>query len=266
MRNGTALDISPERKQKMPNHITNRLVLDGDEEEIRRLLDTVTTKDEEGNTLLIFDKIIPMPKELEISCDSEINKDLSNYLSAVNPVNAAEVKGIEKLSVEEYIKTISALKSFYPDFSQTGISGESYVMDKASAEKGQKLVQNILNFGAPTWYEWRIQNWNTKWDAYLPEPFENNTLVFCTAWSRPKEVINRLAEMFPALSFEHRWADEDFGYNVGTAIYKCGKLAETYLPECRTVESCQLAAEILGLAPEWYEDMCAEESEEEQEL
>ena len=253
------------KDKKMPNHITNRLAIDGEETEIRRLLDAVTTKDEEGNTLLVFDKIIPMPKELDISFESSFSKDLSNYLSAVNPVNTETVEGIEKLSVKEYQDTITTLKAYFTDLNKVGISGELAVIDKGSAEKGHQLAHNIINYGAPTWYEWRLQQWNTKWDAYKAEPFENNTLVFHTAWSRPEAVIKRLAQMYPTLSFEHQWADEDFGYNVGTATYKNGEKVETYIPQCQTVESCQLAAEILGYSPEWYESMEYDESEAEPE-
>lgn len=176
----------------MPNHITNRLAIDGEETEIRRLLDAVTTKDEEGNTLLVFDKIIPMPKELDISFESSFSKDLSNYLSAVNPVNTETVEGIQKLSVKEYRDTITTLKAYFTDLNKVGISGEMSGIDKGSAEKGRQLAHNIINYGAPTWYEWRLQQWNTKWDAYKAEPFENNTLVFHTAWSRPEAVIKRL--------------------------------------------------------------------------
>ena len=229
----------------MPNHITNRLAIDGEETEIRRLLDAVTTKDEEGNTLLVFDKIIPMPKELDISFESSFSKDLSNYLSAVNPVNTETVEGIQKLSVKEYRDTITTLKAYFTDLNKVGISGEMSGIDKGSAEKGRQLAHNIINYGA--------------------EPFENNTLVFHTAWSRPEAVIKRLAQMYPTLSFEHQWADEDFGYNVGTATYKNGEKVETYIPQCQTVESCQLAAEILGYSPEWYESMEYDESEAEPE-
>ncbi|MGN1341212.1 MAG: hypothetical protein ACI4WS_13040 [Oscillospiraceae bacterium] len=249
----------------MPNHITNRLVIDGEETEIRRLLDTVTTKDEQGNPLLDFDKIIPMPKEIDIPPEYNRIENLSNYLSAVNPMNEETVEGIAKLPVNEYKELIAALKSYYSDFRQISISGDSHIVEKESAERGQRVAHNILNYGAPIKYEWCLQNWYIGSNSISAEPFENNTLVFKTALTRPEAIIDRLSSLFPSLSFEHRWADEDFGYNVGTATYKNGEKVETYIPQCQTVESCQLAAEILGYSPEWYESLENDESEAEPE-
>ena len=47
----------------MPNHITNRLKLFGDESDIRRLMEAVKN-DEYGIGTLDFDKIIPMPDNI----------------------------------------------------------------------------------------------------------------------------------------------------------------------------------------------------------
>ena len=55
------------------------------------------------------------------------------------------------------------------------------------------------------WYNWRVQNWGTKWDCYsleiddtdLPHGFEVN---FETAWSPPEEVCNAIRDQFDDLS------------------------------------------------------------------
>jgi len=50
------------------------------------------------------------------------------------------------------------------------------------------------------WYDWRLQNWDTKWDAYDvevvdPDP-ENLEIEFNTAWSPPEAVCHALREKF----------------------------------------------------------------------
>ena len=50
------------------------------------------------------------------------------------------------------------------------------------------------------WYDWRLQNWDTKWDAYDvevvdPDP-ENLEIEFNTAWSPPEAVCNALREKY----------------------------------------------------------------------
>ena len=54
------------------------------------------------------------------------------------------------------------------------------------------------------WYDWRIQNWDTKWDAYDvvvtdedPDQFE---VEFNTAWSPPEAVCSALREQYPDLA------------------------------------------------------------------
>ena len=55
------------------------------------------------------------------------------------------------------------------------------------------------------WYNWRVQNWGTKWDCYsleiddtdMPHGFEVN---FETAWSPPEEVCTAIREQFDDLS------------------------------------------------------------------
>ena len=55
------------------------------------------------------------------------------------------------------------------------------------------------------WYNWRVQNWGTKWDCYsleiddtdLPHGFE---VTFETAWSPPEEVCNAIRDQYDDLS------------------------------------------------------------------
>jgi len=54
------------------------------------------------------------------------------------------------------------------------------------------------------WYDWRVQNWDTKWDAYDvefvdvdPDQFE---VTFDTAWSPPEAICNALREQYPDLA------------------------------------------------------------------
>lgn len=89
--------------------------------------------------------------------------------------------------------------------------------------------------GQNNWHDWRVANWDTKWDAYGYESgidySKSEDLTFLTAWSAPHAVIEKLAEMFPDVKFTHEWADEDIGFNCGRYVYKDGKFSEMYYPE-----------------------------------
>lgn len=100
-------------------------------------------------------------------------------------------------------------------------------------------------YGKNNWYDWSIANWGTKWNSY--ENFydeDMKTLSFQTAWSAPRPVIKQLAKRFPDVRFTHEWADEDMGYNVGTAEYADGKVKSENIPDGGSVEACRMAFRI----------------------
>ena len=54
------------------------------------------------------------------------------------------------------------------------------------------------------WYDWRIQNWDTKWDCYdvyvVDDDPENLEIEFNTAWSPPEAICSALREQYPDVS------------------------------------------------------------------
>jgi hypothetical protein len=81
------------------------------------------------------------------------------------------------------------------------------------------------------WYDWRNENWNTKWDAYIhdnPDEWQNKDKTinlinsfgeFLTAWSPPIKVVEKLQKMFPHYTFALDYIDEQFMY-CGTVSVK----------------------------------------------
>ena len=51
------------------------------------------------------------------------------------------------------------------------------------------------------WYDWRVQNWDTKWDAYDVEVIDEDhdcvEIQFDTAWSPPEAICHALREKYP---------------------------------------------------------------------
>src|SRR5437763_776908 len=67
------------------------------------------------------------------------------------------------------------------------------------------------------WYNWRIQNWGTKWDiaededaGKVPDSSSPTEYFydFETAWSPPAEWLRTIAPDFPKLKFELGWYEE----------------------------------------------------------
>lgn len=92
-------------------------------------------------------------------------------------------------------------------------------------EKGKIYVDNYLNYGATTWYDWCCQNWGTKWNAGNTEAFGNDAVTFETAWCSPEPVIKKLSEMYPdkridvtAYNEDPSCLPENYSYLAGNKI------------------------------------------------
>lgn len=66
------------------------------------------------------------------------------------------------------------------------------------------------------WYNWQIENWGTKWDAYETLFNSNESdedyaeINFQTAWSPPSAWLATTVEKFPNVEFKLYWLDEDY--------------------------------------------------------
>ena len=111
------------------------------------------------------------------------------------------------------------------------------------------MPQEFLETGE--WYDWRIRNWGTKWNAYEEESDGVNTISFMTAWDAPHEILERLSERFPGVYITHIWADEDIGENVGQREYLNGECVGVVEPES-DMECIDVACSVWGAEPMDY--------------
>lgn len=97
---------------------------------------------------------------------------------------------------------------------------------KGVAEKYGPRAQDGYNSGG---YEWCVENWGTKWNAYrvARRDYMGVCITFQTAWSPPRPVIAALHKKFPQLELSLEW------FELGAAI--CGGvryvLEEDFYPE-----------------------------------
>ena len=119
--------------------------------------------------------------------------------------------------------------------------------------QGNLGMAERVKYGKDNWYDWSIANWGTKWNSYgydaeyTPKEFDGEHIEFQTAWSYPDPIIAALAKRYPDLSFEVKWADEDFGYNVGRKEFENGEEIFSHIPPGGSKEALELAAEVHGL-------------------
>jgi len=169
----------------MPNHCSNRVSFYSDNEsDIQKLHDIFSKgleNDDEVDTGTVFGHFIPEPDWSTIPLHEN---DVKEY-SFSNP--RGEVGECPKMIIDKDRPFRSGLR-----FESTD------VMDDR-------------------WYNWRVQNWGTKWDCYtleiddsdLPHGFE---VTFETAWSPPEEVCSAIREQYPNVSIS--WFYDEPGCEI----------------------------------------------------
>lgn len=205
----------------MPNYVENIITLKGDEKKIREMFEAIKS-DDYGLGTVDFNKIIPMPESLKVESGSRTDRGIEMVKTYLE--NMPEELNDKEGTYDEFFKDLRSHSA--------EISDEE---EKKIWDIGVTAVENLHKYGAPTWYEWSINNWGTKWNAYgydeNADYSKNTDLWFQTAWSAPHPVIQRLAEMYPDITFEHEWADEDIGANCGRKCYCSGECTEEYYPD-----------------------------------
>lgn len=204
----------------MPNHVINVLKFAGSEADIQTLKQQIKGSD----VPITFDKIIHMPESLNIGSGTSTYNAIRYFLAVCQ--RSDELTKAEKEAVEWFQKGGSWFKELEPMKAEERADFETRADLEQLAEAmevGYTGIHNIIDHGALTWYEWRIEHWGTKWDAYDVR-WVDEELVFSTAWSPAVPVIRTLSRMFPTVRIDWRWADEDMGHNLGHVVLEGGDL------------------------------------------
>ena len=169
----------------MPNHCSNRVIFYGDSEsEIQKLHDIFSKgleNDDNVDTGSVFGHFIPEPDWANIPL-SEADQYEYSFSSARGEVG------------EKPVMVINEESPF--------MNGLRFKSTNAQDDR---------------WYNWRVQNWGTKWDCYtlemddtdLPHGFE---VTFETAWSPPEEVCSAIREQYPNVSIS--WFYDEPGCEI----------------------------------------------------
>ncbi len=223
----------------MPNHVENHIEFSGDEQRISAMLEQIKN-DKYGIGTIDFNKIIPMPESLNIEAGSKTDRGLKAYRDFIEAYTFGR-------SAEDALKALESI----PEKSEEIFLHQRTDIQRDEWELGKTAWHNIQIYGAPTWYDWAIGKWNTKWNAYGYDGYTDysacDEITFQTAWSAPHPILKKLSEMYPDISLKHQWADEDIGMNCGERTYLGGKIIDQYIPE--GIRATEFALEVWDYDP-----------------
>jgi hypothetical protein len=219
----------------MPNHVTNIIHIDDNPREVFEFIKC----ENEPIGSFDFNKLIPMPEELNIESSSTQSQGL-----AIAKYRNGDSEDINKMLEYEWVKEKGITT---PEELITELLSREYNSDMI--ELGEKAYNNIIKYGHPDWWHWCVENFGTKWNAYefvYKGDEVTDEIEFFTAWSPPIPVIEALSKKFPDRVIKLSWSDEDFGSNVGEITFQNGEIIEHNEPESQSKEAFEMAAEIQG--------------------
>lgn len=169
----------------MPNHVSNKLTIEGTPEKRKEIIAFVAG--EEG--CIDFNKIVPMP-----------------------PILKYTGKGSSTIDGKKVTSWWQDTDHEYND--------PDRLPDRLLTDEEQAQIKAT---GYSDWYDWSRDNWGTKWNAY-GQRLEGDAVSFETAWSAPEPVIRMLSAQFPEARLILEYADEDIGRNAGKLVFRAGEL------------------------------------------
>lgn len=252
----------------MPNHVTNILTIKGNTEEVTSVFNKIKTDKEEIGTI-DFNKIIPMPESLNLTSGSITEESMFWALSKMSDNECAKYFNLLRNSIDILngnrldtlknrfsVKDISKVQKNAADYIPNEDEKKLGITDYESL--GRMYLKNLEEYGATDWYDWHINNWGTKWNAYEAKLLNDNSIGFQTAWSTPVDIVKALSLQYPSLQFEVKYADEDYGYNVGEYTFENGEITKENIPNSGSPEANRLAEEILGYSLEYESNLLDE--------
>lgn len=157
----------------MPNFCYNEVK--ASKEVLEEIFDNETKK-------VSFNKLIPMPEELKNTIADgmeSLREDLYQFFQG-------NIKNMER----RFDNSNTEIETL-PEYANK-------LVERYSLEEIENTHNFIEKYGCDNWYDWSIEHWGTKWNAYDCEGVpEEGVLTFGTAWNPPEKVIEKLFEKYP---------------------------------------------------------------------
>ena len=251
----------------MPNWVMNRLVIKG--RDANKVANKILSKDTDKNKeYMDFNNIDKMPETLNIVCGSCTTPAAEYYLACLNP-NQPDItsKYVKKVSEKEFAKIV---KDVNKPNKERKIYGENIFgvqardFDTLGSEKGyinygKTIVENRINYGHSTWYEWGNAHWGVKWNASDSRVIRDKnkvTIHFETPWDGVSKLICKMAEQYKDLkiTIDYDFSEEQVAYYEKHMRFEKGELVDGRFYEEESKEAYEHFMEIWGLEDQFRWD------------
>ena len=220
----------------MPNHITNELTAH------ETVLDTLATPER----IVDFNRLVPMPQILAFEPDQQVI-DLALLAMGIVTIASLQLPTPDPRAAFERGDYGAASKRLQQIQFLQLLSEGPFVKDLSDERfiDWLQCCRAIKETGYPSFYDWSVEHWGTKWNAYQAQRVSPTVVIFQTAWSAPLPLLTILTGKYPERTMRLRWADEDFGCNAGDITVHGGEIVAGGRLENNSTEAQALALELL---------------------
>lgn len=247
----------------MPNYVTNRVQMKGIADEdclySKRNIDDDIAGDFDFNRLVRF------PAELYYTTSPSCIDDVFNDMN-ISPI---EIDALyNKLKADYSIIPDKIIDKHKYEFIRDSLSCSFTLKDvykdkpieevkKIAARVICNYIHCIKEYGCTNWYDWRLKNWGTKWNAMDTFLVDDDIIEFNTAWDAPIPIFKALSKKFPNKEIITDSADEGANFVIGTKLLN-GNIQIKYCyaasmdePKEEAVKREKIASDILGIDMSW---------------
>ena len=173
---------------------------------------------------LDFGRVIPRPDALNIDSGGDVSLGLKIYYS--NLGDEAAPSSAVKAVLRKLRSSMSSDDTIlgWPWVKELNITSMDQLREYLDRERPEvrqaadQAAANIKAYGSPTWYEWSIENWGTKWNASDVQVKRGSPteveFTFNTAWSFPTPILAKLVQSYPDLEFSGEAYEESNEWNA----------------------------------------------------
>ena len=163
--------------------------------------------------------------------------------------NHLEISG-DEIQLREFVEKslVSPEQNEIHDRTEFSFNGTYPMPEDLNITKGtqtqdekEQAMLNKAKYGYTDWYEWKCEEWGTKWDACEAHIDHNDidyfAVSFETAWSPPVNWIKNIMQDFPDLQFTLEYDEPGMGYG-GRLTAQHNKIWDDFTWDIESASEC----------------------------
>ena len=227
----------------MPDFCYTDLTIHSSQEDLAKIQEYCLSNSKDNNGLPVkvfdFERILPHPKKIcNVSFHSQMADELRYFCLKSGTPWPSKTEGSQFLRSKNLATSQGGREFTITDYE----TDFRFCFGDDAFQEGQRIYQNLQQFGVAGILDWRSKHWNTKWNAcestngfrHLPDG--DISISFATAWNPPTPIFEELSRKFPDALFEvfckyEDMADDDFWTYQNGVMTKHTQQPSSFLPE-----------------------------------